>query len=180
MPIEAIDWTQTSFFYCKFQVYILQVCAVISMNFISLAMIDQYLATCARPRWRQWSNIKLAHRLSAIISLFWILFNIPLLIFYIHVKSSTTGKLTCTVVNNFFQQYLNYFCALVLAKILPICIILLFGFMAYRNVQQLAHRTLPLVRRELDKQLTVMVPVQGVVTFFTIAPYVVVYRGVSR
>jgi hypothetical protein len=47
--------------------------------------------------------------------------------------------------------------------------------MAYRNVQQLAHRTLPLVRRELDKQLTVMVLVQGVVIFFTIAPYVIVY-----
>ncbi len=77
--------------------------------------------------------------------------------------------------NNFFQQYLNYFCALVLARILPICIVLLFGFMAYRNVQQLAHRSLPLVRRELDKQLTVMVLVQGVVTFFTIVPYVVVY-----
>jgi hypothetical protein len=32
--------------------------------------------------------------------------------------------------------------------------------MAYRNVQQLTYRTRPLVRRELDKQLTVMVLVQ--------------------
>jgi hypothetical protein len=112
----SIDWTQTSLFYCKFRGYILQVCAIISMNFICLAMIDQYLATCSRPRWQQWSNIKLAHRLSAIIILFWILYDIPVLIFYIHIKSPTTGKLTCTIVNNIFEQYLNYFLLLFLQE----------------------------------------------------------------
>jgi hypothetical protein len=46
--------------------------------------------------------------------------------------------------------------------------------MAYRNVQQIAHRTLPMVRRELDKQLTVMVLIQVIVGCFTCLPFLVV------
>jgi hypothetical protein len=46
--------------------------------------------------------------------------------------------------------------------------------MAYRNVQQIAYRTVPLVRRQLDKQLTVMVLVQVVVNILTQLPYTTV------
>ena len=42
--------------------------------------------------------------------------------------------------------------------------------MAYRNIQRISHRTAPLVRRELDKQLTTMVLVQVVINFFTNVP----------
>ncbi len=49
---------------------------------------------------------------------------------------------------------------LFLARILPIMTVILFEILAYRNVQQIAYRAFPLVRRELDKQLTVMVLVQ--------------------
>src|ERR1700722_13237328 len=49
----AIDWTLTSLFYCKFRVYCFQVCALTSMTCICLSTIDQYLATCSRPRWQQ-------------------------------------------------------------------------------------------------------------------------------
>jgi hypothetical protein len=44
---------------------------------------------------------------------------------------------------------------------------ILFEVLAYRNVQQIAYRTVPLVRRELDKQLTVMVLVQ---VFYNVVP----------
>jgi hypothetical protein len=47
--------------------------------------------------------------------------------------------------------------------------------MAYHNTQQLAYYTTPLVRRELDKQLTVMVLVQVLVNSFTLLPYTIVY-----
>jgi hypothetical protein len=45
--------------------------------------------------------------------------------------------------------------------------ILIFGLMAYRTV--------PLVRRELDKQLTIMVLVQIVYNFLTLLPNFIVY-----
>ncbi|CAF0821022.1 unnamed protein product [Adineta steineri] len=50
----------------------------------------------------------------------------------------------------------------------------LFGFMAYRNVQRSPHYTKPLIRRELDRQLTVMVLVQVLVNIFTLLPYAIV------
>jgi len=42
--------------------------------------------------------------------------------------------------------------------------------LTYRNVKNIAYRTVPLVRRELDKQLTVMVLVQDIFTFMTLLP----------
>ncbi|CAF1454665.1 unnamed protein product, partial [Rotaria sordida] len=87
----------------------------------------------------------------------------------------TTGKLICTVTNPIFDRYTAYGNIVILGKILPISITFLFGCLAYRNVQQLSHRTLPLVRRQLDKQLTVMVLVQVIVAFFTVLPNTITY-----
>jgi hypothetical protein len=100
-----IDWSQTSLFFYKFRYYCFNVCALISMTCTCLATIDQYLATCSCPRWQQWSNIKLAHRLVIIWIMIWILHNIPYLIYYDHVQSSTTDKVTCINTNNIFVQY---------------------------------------------------------------------------
>ena len=171
----GIDWTITSFFYCKIRFYCYHVCALISMTCICLATIDQYFATCSRPRWQQWCNIKLARRLSSIFILIWILHNVPFLVYYNQVVSISTGKITCIGTNNAFQLYISYGMVLILEKILPIFITFFFGFFAYRNVQQLAHRALPLVRRELDKQLTVMVLLQVIFAFFTLILYSIVY-----
>jgi hypothetical protein len=57
---------------------------------------------------------------------------------------------------------------------LPIVIAALFGLMAYHNGKQLAYHTVPLVRRNLDKQLTVMILVQVVANIFTLLPFTTV------
>jgi hypothetical protein len=96
---------------------------------------------------------------------------IPYLLFYNIVASPTTNQLSCIDTNHIFEQYRIYFIILVLIGYLPIVIVALFGLMAYRNVQQIAYRTVPLVRRRLDKQLTVMVLVQVVINIFTQLPF---------
>src|SRR3984885_11187525 len=58
-----INWTQSSAFYCKFRLYCLQLCGLISFTSYCLGILDQYFATCTRFRWQQWSNIKVAQRL---------------------------------------------------------------------------------------------------------------------
>ena len=105
----------------------------------------------------------------------WIVHNIPYLIYYDHLISTNTGKFICTITNPFFQQYVNYIVLLILGRILPICITVLFGLLACWNIQKLSYRELPLVRRELDKQVTKMVLLQVLITFVSIAPYVIVY-----
>jgi hypothetical protein len=170
----GIDWSLSSLSYCKFRFYFYHVCALTSMTCMCLATIDQYLATCSRPRWQHWSNIKLARRLLATFILIWILHNVPYIVYSNIVVTITTGKVTCMVTNNAYSQYFTDTIILTFEKLLPVCITFFFGFLAYRNVQQLTHRTLPLVRRELDKQLTVMVLVQVVFALFTIIPYTIV------
>ncbi|CAF4090566.1 unnamed protein product [Adineta steineri] len=171
----GIDWTLSSLFYCKFRYYCFNICASTSMTCICLAIIDQYLATSSRAEWRQWCNMKIARRLLLLFVLIWIIHNIPYLIYFDHVISITTGQVTCTNTNNIFQQYTIYGTTLIIGKLLPISITFIFGLLAYHNVQQLGYRTAPLVRRELDKQLTVMILVLIVFAFFTNIPNTIAY-----
>ncbi|CAF0853251.1 unnamed protein product [Adineta steineri] len=170
-----VELSQSPLFYCKFRYYAYQVCALISMTCICLATIDQYFATCSHQRWQQWCNIKLARHLVTIFVFIWFVHNIPYLIYYDYVVSTVTGKTTCVITSKIFQQYATYGVILILGKLLPICIAFFFGFLTYRNVQEISYRTLPFVRRELDKQLTVMVLVVVVFAFFTVMPYAFVY-----
>ncbi len=169
-----IDWTLTSPFYCAFRWYCLYCGVLISFTMICLATIDQYFATCSRPRWQQWCNIKLARRLSVAMIILWILVGIPYMFYFTIIEQPTSNELICTSTNAAFLHYHVYVYIISLAGVVPVIITVLFGCLAYHNVQQVAHRTLPLVRRELDKQLTVMVLVQVVHNFFATMPYVVV------
>jgi hypothetical protein len=169
----GIDWTVMSLSFCKFRWAFFQFCILMSYTCLCLATIDQYFVTCTRRRWQKWSNIKIAHRLILIFSILWSLHMIPYLVFMNHVTSPVTGKITCTASNTIMGRYANYVIPLSLSSFVPDFVTILFGILAYRNVQQIAYRTVPLVRRELDKQLTVMVLVQVVLNFFTNVPCVV-------
>jgi hypothetical protein len=156
-----VDWTSSHLVYCKLRYYFFQVFAILSYTCMYLATIDQYFATSFKRQWQRYSNIKLARRLFAIFSFIWLVHGIPIIIFYDDVVSSATNY--------------RYFYLLILLGIIPVFITVLFGIMAYRNVQQISYRTIPLVRRETDKQLTVMVLVQDVYNLFFIIPYIVGY-----
>ncbi|CAF0802885.1 unnamed protein product [Adineta steineri] len=169
----SIDWTATSLFYCKFRLYFANFCAQTSSTCLCLAIIDQYFATSSHPRWRQWSNIKIGHRLITLFIIIWVLCDIPFLIFYNQIYSISTNKATCVSTSTIFTQYRIYFSAPVLGGFLPICIASIFAIMAYLNVQRIAYRTVPLVRRELDKQLTSIVLVQIPCTIISTVPYTI-------
>ncbi|CAF1476592.1 unnamed protein product [Adineta ricciae] len=110
-----------------------------------------------------------------IIIFFLLLTHIPLTIYYDQIPSTISGKLVCTNTNYFFGQYNTYFNYLTLVNVIPYLITFSFGSMSYRNVQQLAYRAVPLVRRELDKQLTIVVLVQIVYDFVILIPNLIVY-----
>ena len=170
-----IDLTRSSLFYCKLRPFILYVSALIASVCLCLATIDQYFATCIRIHWRYWCTIKLAHRLVIICSILCILEQIPTLVFYEHVISPMTNQITCSIINQRFSRFNNYFTVLTLWFLTPLIFTVFFASLAYRNVQQMTHRTYPPIRRELDKQLTVMVLVQVLVYFITLLPNFLVY-----
>ena len=117
-----IDWTQTSLFYCKFRWFCIQTCTLTSYACMCFATIDQYLATSSRPRWQQWSNIKLARRLSVLSFIISVLHGIPCLIYYNQSVVPTTGILTCSITQNIYLTYNEYGYVVVLSGILPIFI----------------------------------------------------------
>ncbi|CAF1645191.1 unnamed protein product [Adineta ricciae] len=167
------DWTLTSLFYCKFRQFSLELFTLISLTCLCFATMDQFFATCSHIRWQQWNNIKLAYRLCVLSRIFWIIYCIPYLIFYNFEISSTTDGITCQFSNENFYRYHNYINNLILRGILPLTISIIFGILAYRNVRQISYRTVPLVRRELDKQLTNMVLIQIIFSFFFLLPYLI-------
>jgi hypothetical protein len=168
----GIDWTQSSLAFCKFRNYCLQLCALMSYTCMCLATIDQFLATSLSRRLQQLFNIKRAYGLCLSFSILWFLHGIPSLIWY-NIISPTPGEPTCTITNSIFQKYNAYGYIVTLTGVLPICITVLFGSFAYWHVRQIPYRVVPLVRRELDKQLTSMVLVQVAFNVFVIVPYII-------
>jgi hypothetical protein len=87
----GIDWTAMSLPFCKIRLTVFHLCGLMSYTCICLATIDQYLATCIRPHWQQWSNIRMAHRLVIIFTIIWSLHTIPYFIFLNRVTSQATN-----------------------------------------------------------------------------------------
>jgi hypothetical protein len=169
-----IDWTLSSVFYCKFKWYCLNMCAVISLTCTCLATIDQFLATCPSHRWHKWNNIKVAHTATAIFTCIWLIYGIPYLIYNNLIVLSPTGKLVCTATDTAFYQYHYYSSLWLIGGFLPVFINALFGLLTYFNVQRSNRRTLPRIRRELDRELTIIVFVQIIYHFFAIVPFLIV------
>lgn len=170
----GVDWTESSLFFCKGRSFLLQFFALTSFSCMCLATIDQFLATSLRPRWQNVITLKRASICSAAIIAVWTLHGIPSVIWYELIQPSPTSQVVCRITNPVFQIYINNGYVLLLTGVLPISVTLLFGSLAYRNVRQIPYRIIPLVRRELDKQLTSMVLVQIVYNFLVLLPYLTV------
>jgi hypothetical protein len=169
-----IDWTQSSVFYCKFRWYCLYVCTLTSLTCMCFATIDQFLATCSSPRWQRWSNVRVAHVVTAVSIFIWLIYSIPYLIYEKLVRMSPTGQLTCIAIDTLFKRYHSYISLCIFTGLLPIFVNAVFGLLAYLNVQRLSRRTLPLIRRALDRQLTVIVLAQTIYNFIAIVPFLIV------
>jgi hypothetical protein len=170
-----IDWTKTLSWYCKFRIYILQLCTLMSCTCMCLATIDQFFATCFTPCIQQLSNIKLARILSLMYLFIWIIHGIPYLLYLNLIELLPTHEHSCSITNKIFQVYFDYGFVTILAGFLPVAITILFGLLAYHNVKKSVYAAVPLIRRELDKQLTVMVLVEVVFNCFTTIPYIILY-----
>ena len=170
--IYGDDGTGSSLFFCKFRLFFSQICVMISLTCFCLATIDQYCGTSSRLRLRQICRIKIAGFLVIIFSVFWTLSGIPCILLYYHTAPSSTGQIKCVATNAIFLQYRIY-SYLILSGFLPISIIFFFGLMAYRNIYKIQHHAVPLVRRELDKQITKMILTQVIVSIFTLLPYII-------
>ena len=162
-----INWLNMSVVYCKFRPFYVQLCAMSLWSCVCLATSDPFLATCSSPRCQRLCNIKLARRLVVGLIIIWFGCGISFLLYYNHVGSD---PVVCAITNGVFNKFNGIFYSPFVMCILPMIIMILFAILAYRNVQQIAYRTVPLVRRELDKQLTTMVLVHVIYAAISVTP----------
>jgi len=163
------DWTLTSSLYCKFRPYLVHIFAFSSLTCVSLAIIDQFLATSIRPHWQQWSSAKTAYYLSGFSLIFWIIYLCPHLIYY---ELITGNEPLCTITDLLYSQYVDNFLVPFVWYIIPFFVSVLFGLLAYRNIKQTAYRTVPLLRRRIDEQLSIMILVQVIINILVTFPYI--------
>ncbi|UJR17697.1 hypothetical protein I4U23_004595 [Adineta vaga] len=168
----AVDWSTMSMTFCKLRQTIFVFCSIMSYTCLCLAMIDQYFATSTHRRWQQWSHIRIAHYLMIFFTIIWSLHMILYIFSTDYVISSVTGKAACIVTKHYIANYRYYFVALCITGYLPVTLTVFFGILAYQNIQQIAYRTIPLVRRETDKQLTTMVFTQVLINVVTNVPFI--------
>ncbi|CAF4306224.1 unnamed protein product [Rotaria socialis] len=89
------DLTAISLLICKIKSYTMQFFMLTSLTRICLLPIDQYLPTCARIQWRQWSNIKTAHHLTILFIIGWLLHGILYLIYFDLAPSPGMDETSC-------------------------------------------------------------------------------------
>ncbi|CAF1058995.1 unnamed protein product [Adineta steineri] len=162
--MSGVDSTSTSLIWCKIRQFCIVTPSVITLSCSSLATIDQFLVTSKHARLRRCSSIKSAHWIVFIVIIFWCLHGIPCL-----VTSNIVGDESnkdCTITNATYSIYIPIFVFLFLCTI-PIFIMILFGCLAYRNIQQTTH----LAEQHVDRQLMRMVLTQVVLVVVSNTPF---------
>jgi hypothetical protein len=162
------DPTNTSIVLCKLRATISQICIVISLGIVCCAAIDQFLSTNYHARLRQMSTLKLAHCLTLIIACFALLHSVLFLVYY-----EIVPNLGCTPGNPIFRVYTTFIYYCILCGLLPVTIASTFAVLAYFNVRRLIQHQVPVFRRRLDKQLTVMVLARVFLYVITNLPYII-------
>ncbi|CAF1400788.1 unnamed protein product [Adineta ricciae] len=167
-----INFLSVSFFYCQLRNFVVAACNFSALSCLCLAIIDQYFATSSRPRWQQWSNPRIAHRAVIIAALIWAGHAVPFFLYFNQL--SPVNAALCISSNAVLYEYNVYVYYLTYGNLFPL-IAAIFGLLAFRNARSLTTRPNPLVRRELDKQLTTMVLVEICVYVCTYMPFSIIY-----
>jgi hypothetical protein len=156
-----IDLNSIGIIWCKARQFCAITLSLITLSCSCLATIDQYLATSQNVHLRRCSNIEWARRSVFVVIIVWCLHGIPCILFYTILPDSSK----CTSINAMYAAYLPI-CILVLICAAPVTIMIIFGYLAYRNIRQ----TIVLAERHADRQLTKMTLIQVVLVVICIAP----------
>jgi hypothetical protein len=158
----VVELSGTSNTWCKIKRFCNATFGTTSLYYACLATIDQFFVTAASARLRNWSNIRWAHRITIVSTIFWFLYNIPWLMF---ANISPVNDM-CLYTNKIFAAFASLYLVIVLSFMTSI-ILVTFGWLAYRNLQ----RTTVLAEQGAQRQLTKMICVQVILIVISLTPY---------
>ncbi|CAF0927637.1 unnamed protein product [Adineta steineri] len=151
---------------CKIQIYMAVCCRMVSMTYVCLATIDQFLSMS---HYRRFSNLRLAQRCIFITGIFWSLYGICFLIYY----DVSLG--ICAVINSNFGMFVTRFQYPILYGVLPLTTMTTFSLLAFYNARTLISRQINIIRLSRDRQLTAMTLVHVVFVVITTLPYIIYF-----
>ncbi|CAF1438784.1 unnamed protein product [Adineta ricciae] len=163
MSGDGIDLTRTSVSWCKIRNFCVATLSLLSLTCSCLATIDQYFATSQNVSLRRLSNIKLAHRILVVMIIVWLCHGIPFLVFY-NISSTTN---TCASTNLSFAVYYPSVYFITLNCTIPVLIMVIFGYLAYRNI----HSTRILAEQQADRQLVRMILIETLLIMISYIQY---------
>ena len=163
MSGDGIDLTSTSVSWCKIRNFCISTLSLISLSCSCLATIDQFFATSQNVSLRRLSNIKLAHRILIVMIVVWFCHGIPFLVFY-NISSTTN---TCASDNPSFAVYYPSVYFITLNCTIPVSIMVIFGYLAYRNI----HSTRILAEQQADRQLVRMILIEALLIVISYLQY---------
>jgi len=121
----SIDFGTLSVAACRIRTYVIYVTINLLPDFLILAALDRTFASTRKLTIQQYSTIKIALCSISGVTLFWILFNIPALI-YTDIVQITTVQSVCTPLSgNSFNNFIFVFFAFSYGILPPIILILL-------------------------------------------------------
>ena len=126
---NGFDLTRTSLAWCKARTFFVGFLGPASFTCSCLATIDQFFVTSQKGSIRRLSNIKWAHRILVIITIFWSIHGTVGPIFY------NITSVRCSSTNSGYADYATIYTIVIVCAI-PVLVMILFGCLTYRNLRQ--------------------------------------------
>jgi hypothetical protein len=160
--IYDINLPDHSLIWCKARPFLVTSLTLISFTCSCSAAVDQFFVTSQSVRLRRRSNIKWAHRIVFFAIIIWFLHGIPTTFYYTIPYPGNT----CIDTNKIYLTYISIYtlghtCAI------PILVMVIFGWLTYRNIRL----TRVLAEQHADRQLVKMTLIQTVIVVISFAPY---------
>lgn len=156
---------------CKLMIYLSQVAVPCAMSFHCLSTFDRWACTSRSAKIRQLSSVDIARRMFFVPILFWLLINIPYLIYCDVVWAFQM----CLFTNEFFAKVSLFFLGPIFSVIFPLITLIVFGFLAHRNVHKMTalnaqQHALHTRLSMWEQQITRMTIVQTILNIFCTFP----------
>jgi hypothetical protein len=122
--------------------YLVNVLGQIPKTMVTLACVDRFMITSERATLRAFSTLNRAKWLIFFSIIFWLLFNIHVPI----MERIIDGQCAITGVYSIFYT----FYAIIFISGIPVTILIIFGYLTYRNMRQMKVRVQPMIHNRID------------------------------
>ena len=155
---------------CKIKLYFSYVGCILPPSLVILACIDRLMLSSLKAKFRPWSQPRVAYRLIAVVSIFWVLFSSHAF-FGSTIYFGLAGSY-CYVQKGSYSLFITVY-SICLNYLLPIILTIILGLLTIINVRQTQRRVRPTINgryiQRKDRYLLRMLLFQVLVnTVFTL------------